>query len=31
VHIWGFQGDGQVSRLQILTDTLESARILGVA
>jgi uncharacterized protein len=31
VHIWRFRGDGQVSRLQILTDTLESARLLGVA
>ena len=31
VHIWRFRGDGQVTRLQILTDTLESARLLGVA
>jgi hypothetical protein len=31
VHIWRVRGDGQVSRLQILTDTLESARLLGVA
>jgi uncharacterized protein len=29
VHIWRFR-DGQVCRLQILTDTLESARMLGV-
>ena len=31
VHIWRFRGDGKVSRLQILTDTLESARLLGIA
>ena len=30
VHIWRFR-DGEVTRLQILTDTLQSARILGVA
>ena len=30
VHIWRYRGD-QTSRLQILTDTLESARILGLA
>jgi ketosteroid isomerase-like protein len=31
VHIWRFRGDDEVSRLQLLTDTLESARVLGVA
>ncbi len=30
VHIWRFEG-GQVKRLQILSDTLQSARLLGVA
>jgi len=30
VHIWRYRGD-QTYRLQILTDTLESARILGLA
>ena len=30
VHIWRFRGDDEVCRLQILTDTLESARVLGV-
>jgi ketosteroid isomerase-like protein len=30
VHIWRFRGD-EVVRLQILTDTLESARVLGIA
>jgi uncharacterized protein len=30
VHIWRFRGD-DVCRLQILTDTRESARILGVS
>jgi uncharacterized protein len=29
VHIWRMR-DGQTCRLQILTDTLESARVLGV-
>jgi ketosteroid isomerase-like protein len=29
VHIWRFQGD-QVCRLQILTDTLQGAKLLGV-
>lgn len=29
VHIWRFEG-GQAKRLQILTDTLQSARLLGV-
>jgi len=28
VHIWRFQGE-QVTRLQILTDTLKAARLLG--
>ncbi len=31
VHIWRFRGDEEICRLQILTDTFESARILGVA
>ena len=30
VHIWRYRGD-QAHRLQILTDTLESARLLGIA
>jgi hypothetical protein len=30
VHIWRFEGD-EVKRLQLLTDTLRSARVLGVA
>jgi ketosteroid isomerase-like protein len=29
VHIWRFRGD-EVARLQILTDTLQGARVLGV-
>ena len=29
VHIWRFEGD-QVCRLQILTDTLQGAKLLGV-
>jgi ketosteroid isomerase-like protein len=29
VHIWRFEGD-QIKRLQILTDTLQSAQLLGV-
>jgi hypothetical protein len=31
VHIWRFRGDDQVCRLQILTDTLQGARMLGRA
>jgi ketosteroid isomerase-like protein len=31
VHIWRFRGDEEVCRLQILTDTLEGARMLGKA
>ena len=31
VHIWRFRGDEEVCRLQILTDTLEAARLLGKA
>ena len=31
VHIWRFRGDDEVCRLQILTDTLEGARLLGRA
>ena len=30
VHIWRFSGDDQISRLQILTDTYLSARLLGM-
>lgn len=30
VHIWRMRGDGEVERLQILTDTLTSARTLGI-
>ena len=30
VHIWRFDGDGNVTRLQILTDTLGVARLLGL-
>ena len=30
VHIWRFDGE-QATRLQILTDTLQAARLLGVA
>jgi len=30
VHIWRFRGE-EVSRLQLLTDTLQSARMLGIA
>ena len=29
VHIWRFRGDDEVCRLQILTDTLQGARLLG--
>ena len=31
VHIWQLRDDGKISRLQILTDTLEAARMLGIA
>ena len=31
VHIWRYRGDDEICRLQILTDTLQSARILGLA
>jgi hypothetical protein len=31
VHIWRYRGDAEICRLQILTDTLESARVLGIA
>ena len=31
VHIWRFRGEDEVCRLQILTDTLQSAHILGIA
>jgi uncharacterized protein len=31
VHIWRYRGDEEICRLQILTDTLQSARILGIA
>ena len=30
VHIWRYRGDQEICRLQILTDTLESARVLGI-
>ena len=30
VHIWRYEGDEEISRLQILTDTLETARLLGM-
>jgi ketosteroid isomerase-like protein len=30
VHVWRYRGD-EIIRLQVLTDTLESARLLGVA
>jgi ketosteroid isomerase-like protein len=29
VHIWRFRGDEEVCRLQILTDTLQAAQLLG--
>src|SRR5215217_7073110 len=31
VHIWRYRGDEEICRLQVLTDTLQSARILGIA
>jgi ketosteroid isomerase-like protein len=31
VHIWRYRGDDEINRLQILTDTLQSARVLGIA
>jgi uncharacterized protein len=31
VHIWRYRGDEEICRLQILSDTLQSARILGIA
>jgi ketosteroid isomerase-like protein len=31
VHIWRFRGEGEICRLQILTDTLEGGRVLGIA
>ena len=31
VHIWRFLGDDEVCRLQILTDSLQAARLLGKA
>ncbi len=30
VHIWRTRGEGELCRLQILTDTLEGARVLGI-
>jgi uncharacterized protein len=30
VHIWRFRGDDEICRLQVLTDTLDAARTLGV-
>ena len=29
VHIWRFSGDEEVTRLQILSDTLQAAQMLG--
>jgi len=31
VHIWRLRGEDEICRLQILTDTLESARLLGIS
>ena len=31
VHIWRYRGDEEICRLQVLTDTFGSARILGIA
>ena len=31
VHIWRYRGVDEICRLQILTDTLETARVLGIA
>jgi uncharacterized protein len=30
VHIWRFRGDNEICRFQFLTDTLASARMLGI-
>jgi ketosteroid isomerase-like protein len=30
VHIWRWRGEDEICRLQILTETLESAQVLGV-
>jgi len=30
VHIWRYKGDEEICRLQILTETLETARLLGI-
>ena len=30
VHVWRYSGDEEISRLQVLTDTLLSARMLGL-
>ena len=30
VHIWRTRGEGEICRLQTLTDTLEGARVLGI-
>ena len=30
VHIWRYRGEDEICRLQILTDTLESAKMLGL-
>jgi uncharacterized protein len=30
VHIWRFRGDDEICRFQFLTDTLASARMLGI-
>ena len=29
VHVWRFRGDDEVVRLQVLTDSLQAARLLG--
>ena len=31
VHIWRYRGDDEICRLQLLTDTLATARLLGIA
>jgi hypothetical protein len=30
VHIWRLRENGEVCRLQVLVDTLQSARVLGI-
>jgi ketosteroid isomerase-like protein len=31
VHIWRYRGDEEICRLQILTDTYQTARLLGIS